>query len=505
MHWLKGVSLGVIGLGLILSTPSQGQAIDFKVKGQWQINFGVSNVPDGRSRGSDSFMANQRFRTTIEARASENVSATIGFTMPNNTANQAWGRAGSSMGADGVDVGVWQAYIDWNIPNTQIATRMGIQYLIMPGFVTGSNPVFSRNMPGISMHAPVWSNKEWNVGATFFWARPYNDNYSDPDETRSKTLDNLDVFALSVPITTQGLKINPWVIGALIGQNSLKSLPSGGPGAMYAPRGGLTPILGSGGTFASTFDKGRRWHTDTDWGGGGWGGLTAEIKTFAPWEFAIEGAYDEVDMGEIKHYTQFGDKKGRTFDLHRHGWYVGARVDYHFDWGTLGALGWYSSGDDDNPYNGSERMPMFNSQWPVTPLGFGGCYTDLSPWKVLGHGGGCGLTGGVAYLKNVSFIDRLKHTLKVGYFQGTNSPEMPRKANMTHYPTFADGPMAYLTTTDHAWDFSLSNTYKMYENLEINLEGSYVNLFLKNDTWKGVEDSQHKDNWIVSMTFNYTF
>lgn len=244
---------------------------------------------------------------------------------------------------------------------------------------------------------------------------------------------------------------------------------------------------------------------DTDWGGGGWGGLTAEIKTFAPWEFAIEGAYGEVDMGEIKHYTQFGDKKGRTFDLHRHGWYVGARVDYHFDWGTLGALGWYSSGDDDNPYNGSERMPMFNSQWPVTPLGFGGCYTDLSPWKVLGHGGGCGLTGGVAYLKNVSFIDRLKHTLKVGYFQGTNSPEMPRKANMTHYPTFADGPMAYLTTTDHAWDFSLSNTYKMYENLEINLEGSYVNLFLKNDTWKGVEDSQHKDNWIVSMTFNYTF
>ena len=89
MHWLKGISLGVIGLGLILSTPSQGQAIDFKVKGQWQINFGVSNVPDGRSRGSDSFMANQRFRTTIEARASENVSATIGFTMPNNTANHA--------------------------------------------------------------------------------------------------------------------------------------------------------------------------------------------------------------------------------------------------------------------------------------------------------------------------------------------------------------------------------------------------------------------------------
>jgi len=45
----------------------------------------------------------------------------------------------------------------------------------------------------------------------------------------------------------------------------------------------------------------------------------------------------------------------------------------------------------------------------------------------------------------------------------------------------------------------------MYDNLEINLEGSYVNLFLKNDTWKGVEDSQHKDNWIVSMTFSYTF
>ena len=75
-------------------------------------------------------------------------------------------------------------------------------------------------------------------------------------------------------------------------------------------------------------------------------------------------------MGEIKNYSGFGDK-GRTMQMKRQGWYAGARLDYKADWGVPGFIAWYGSGDDDNPYNGSERLPQFNTPWAVSSLGFG--------------------------------------------------------------------------------------------------------------------------------------
>ena len=57
----------------------------------------------------------------------------------------------------------------------------------------------------------------------------------------------------------------------------------------------------------------------------------------------------------------------------------------------------------------------------------------------------------------------------------------------------------------HAWEGSVSNTYKIYDNLLMNVEAAYVNLHLDGSTWRGVEDSQYRDNWRVSLTFRYQF
>ena len=51
----------------------------------------------------------------------------------------------------------------------------------------------------------------------------------------------------------------------------------------------------------------------------------------------------------------------------------------------------------------------------------------------------------------------------------------------------------------------MSNTYKIYDNLLMNVEAAYVNLHLDGSTWRGVEDSQYRDNWRVSLTFRYQF
>ena len=39
----------------------------------------------------------------------------------------------------------------------------------------------------------------------------------------------------------------------------------------------------------------------------------------------------------------------------------------------------------------------------------------------------------------------------------------------------------------------------------MNAEGAYINLHLAESTWHGIEDSQYRDNWRVSVTFRYKF
>ncbi|ATD81536.1 MULTISPECIES: outer membrane homotrimeric porin [Desulfovibrio] len=501
---------GLLLCCMAVLVPARGHAVDFKVKGAFEIGFETSNVIPLGVHGNDTFQALQRLRTQIDAVASENVSGSLLITVGTN--GQYWGSAkdGAALGADGNNVvGIRAAYIDWLVPKTEAKVRMGIQPMLLPGFVTDWSAVYGQFSAGVTVNTPVYKNDDFSVGATAFWGRPYNDNSQNTQAGRldKNYLDNLDIFALVLPVKAEGLKVSPWGMYALIGENSLRGINDYAgqrEPAIYAPRGGLMPILGSGMNYFQTFEKNYR-NANNTWGNGWWGGITVNLSQWEPWDIAFDATYGYVDMGELQNYNLFDPKgAGKTFQLRREGWYAAMRVDYKLDWGTPGILAWYGSGDDDNPYNGSERLPVFNSPWPVTPLGFGGGFFDLDTWKVLGHNPG-GMAGIVGSLKDVSLIDDLKHTLKFAYFWGTNSADMPKNANMTSYPTRADGPMAYLTTTDHAWEASLSNTYKIYENFHVNLEGSYVKLYLDPDTWHGVEDSQYEDNWRVSVTFRYTF
>ena len=96
------------------------------------------------------------------------------------------------------------------------------------------------------------------MGATAFWGRPYNDNSQNTQAGRldKNYLDNLDIFALVLPVKAEGLKVSPWGMYALIGENSLRGInvyaAQRGP-AIYAPRGGLMPILAATMNYFQTF------------------------------------------------------------------------------------------------------------------------------------------------------------------------------------------------------------------------------------------------------------
>ncbi len=481
------------------------QAIEFRARGVWQIAFEHSNVQPRGVKGADSFGALQRFRTTLDFIASESLSGSVVFEIGNNN----WGEAseGGALGTDGKVVELRYAYVDWVVPETEIKVRMGLQLMKLPGVLSryGFGAVFGHDMAGITVSSPVYRSGDLNVDATFFWARPYNDNSTDSryysDRTDTRHLDNLDVFALSIPFTTDRVKINPWVMYAMIGKYALSGLTTTTEPALVAPRGGLMPVMG--GNYVNGFEGYAR-NLDRAWGDGIWAGLCGEILLTDSLTLGFEGAYGSVNMGEIRNYKGFGDPNGRTFEARRAGWYIGGRLDWALDWGTPGILAWYGPGDDGNPYNGSERLPQFNTPWGVSALGFGGGDFDAATWKVLGHNPS-GMAAVMGQIDDISFIEDLTHVLRFGYYWGTNSKSMPKKAHMT-WPSRADGPAGYLTTTDTAYEINLINRYKIYENLKVSLEAAYVHMNLDKDTWGDSNDGKYKvDNYRVSCCFTYTF
>ena len=84
-----------------------------------------------------------------------------------------------------------------------------------------------------------------------------------------------------------------------------------------------------------------------EYGSAVWAGLTGEVTTFDPFRIAWDFNYGSVSYDD-SHYN-------------RAGWLGSLLFEYKLDWAIPGLYGWYASGDDDNPANGSERMPTLHT------------------------------------------------------------------------------------------------------------------------------------------------
>ena len=123
-----------------------------------------------------------------------------------------------------------------------------------------------------------------------------------------------------------------------------------------------------------------------------------------------------------------------------------------------------------------------------------------------------GTWGVGAQIRDMSFLEDLKHTFRVAYWGGTNSTGMVKYMDSAH--AWGDGynqnTSPYLTTNDALVEFNLVNSYKIYENLEMNLELDYVINCMDNSTWKkakgGNDGSFSKqDMWKAQVVFAYSF
>ena len=504
---MKKLMTLALAAAMMLGAATGASAIDFKAKGQWIMSFDYgmhgdfakskanrdSGYKNSTTGNEDEFEARQRVRLQLDAVASEALSGTVFFEI----GDQVWGESetGGALGADKSVVELKRAYIDWMVPQTDLKVRMGIQGLALPSFTTNASQIFDDDVAAVSLNYQF----NENVGLTAFWARPYNDNYGYKSSDTSKKqwenyMDNMDMFAVLLPLSFDGVKVTPWVMYAAMGPGMFGDKDSKF-GASWSP---VKKGMQSG-------FKGTDWNDS--YGNAFWAGVTGEVTYWDPFRIAWDVNYGSASYEDEK--------------MNREGWLASLLLEYKLDWGTPGLYGWYSTGDDNNPRNGSERMPVVSASGnnDFSNFAFSG-NPYIAREKALGSTM-VGTWGIGARLKDVSFLEDLKHTLRVNFMGGTNAPKMAKyvshnsfkdSASVTQYGTSYD-PI-YLTTEDYALEIGLTNTYKMYDNFTVMLDAAYVALWLDDSrsTWgknpmRGFsgKDGGVYDAWNVNLSFVYSF
>lgn len=513
----RGLQVLLLAAGLVLAQAAPARAVDFRVAGEWVMNFDYGqngnftggNGQTGYNGRQDEFDAKQRLRIQVDALVSEYLSGTVFFEIGDTT----WGnaRTGGALGTDQTIIEVRRAYIDWTVPNTQLKVRMGLQGAIVPSYAMVKPQSLGDDFTAVAFS---WQFHE-NVGVSGFWGRLYNDNFAGhPDGrggfTSANYLDNLDTFVLTLPVTFDMGKVTPWVMYAAIGPNAFKGYGENGKfdGNFNNATGVSGPWI-TRGLLPAWANKGILRGADKafdSYGNGLWAGVTGDITVTDALRIAWDFTYGTVSFDSSA--------------FNRQGWMGALLVEYAFDWGTPGIAAWYATGDDANLGNGSERLPSIStgamdnvfSNYALDGKVYIG--RDAAMFNNLAGSWAVGVR-----VRDVSFLKNLTHIFRVYYIGGTNSAgilDEARRRGFNPTPNNFDGQAygvenMYLTDHDSAMEFGVTSVYEVYENLKIGLDVGYIALWLdkSEDVWGSSKingrDDTTRDAWNANLMFLYSF
>lgn len=442
----------MLAFALVISAVATSSATEMSVKGQ--MNFGFEwndNVnfydSDEDGQSEDDFEAYQRVRTQINFAASENLEGVLFFEI----GTQSWGDVsdGADSGTDGVNIETRRAYIDFQVPSSELNVRMGLQGIALPSTALG-NPVLDTDMAGIVLTHPIGEMAEISA----FWARLDNVDGDDnqvngvPQAGFSQE-DQRDVFAVTVALDFDTIKVTPY--------------------AAYAAIGGA--VNGSNGvTVNNTFE-------DVD---AYWLGFAFEADIIENLFFDLDFVYGSADS----------DEEADEAD----GWQVATKLGYKMDMFTPVLMGWYGTGNDDGANDESELMPVLGSgTLGATHFGTDGAYYDSQATALSADGRG---TWGIGVaLEDISFMEDLTHVVRLVYITGTNDEDA---ANNSIHPLDV-----FLTEDDHAFEVNFDTEYQIYENLTAVVELGWINVDFDDDRAGRSDDTS--DAWKAAFTFSYSF
>lgn len=466
---MKRLAFAMVLLGLIVGTAAVASAATIKASGQWGIEFLLCNNFDynsvgeknngGAENGDGDFNVYQRLRTQFDFIANENLRGVLNAEI----GTYAWGQEFRFHDHSGT-IGIRRAYIDFKIPETKVVVRGGLQSLDFPHAFANGSMILSTESPAMVVSAPIADA----VSVTAGYSRLED---FDPSTAYTSGSENtaFDLGFLTVPVKLDGVQFTPFAVYGYAGSAAMEGMQKNADQNDPVP-GIKTPGM--------TYTSGRSMY---------WLGSSFTMDYLDPFKLFADVSYGSVHGAGTAADKDINNRDGWMFDL---------AVDYTgLDFMTPEAFFVYTSGEDSNTKNGSERMPMLVTRtWAAGSFFFGGGYllnsdTGFKP-EQLGF-----WTAGLS-LKDISFVDKLRHTVTVMYIQGTNDKELAG----TNALKFGQS----LTTADNLWEFDVNSYYKIYDELTLSLELGYINNNYDSKRW-GSATVDPADGYKLSTGLMYSF
>uniref|UniRef100_I2Q4V9 Outer membrane homotrimeric porin n=1 Tax=Desulfovibrio sp. U5L TaxID=596152 RepID=I2Q4V9_9BACT len=442
--------------------------------GSWNNNSGA--YTGAGTQTEDRFQIWERFRLRSDFVANEAVKFRLGIKVEDT-----WGHGTFTAANPAVAISVYQAFLQFKLPNCDIEVTAGLQDLSLPAtaFFTDSVVFGGDRAAALVVTSPLIDN---TLSVTAGFARMLDANRT-YDTTTTQVADEFDVYFLALPITIEGFKATPWGAIGVAGANA-NYFTAGS----YGPNSTFADSLLSAGTFLTP--TGFRNAQNAYW----WAGSTFEVTALDPVKFYADVIYGSGNAGDRKK-----DK--------RQGWFIDLGAEYT-GWEVLTpqAFAWWSTGEDSSARNGSERMPSVLSNWGPGNSFLFDCSQDLLKQGNMGVNP-IGSMGLGASLNNISFIEKLTSRLTFVYVQGNNSPKAIRFLNtyMGSNPYYTMG--RDLTTNEHVMGVNLDSTYQIYENLAAVVETGWAHGEFQTSVWghRLASAARSADAWKVAFGLTYKF
>ncbi|WP_027185313.1 outer membrane homotrimeric porin [Desulfovibrio inopinatus] len=463
-------TLGAFVLGMfgVASAATEVRMVgDARISANWYSNYQFTGWNRTGTQTVDPVTIWERFRVRADFIANEALKFRLGLKV-----EDVWGGGTFTADNSAVSLQVYQAFLQFKWPDTDIEITAGYQPLSLPqsSFFDGSI-IFDSEAAALVVNAPVIADT-LAVQAGFI---RFLDN-GQQDATTTQVADEFDAYFLALPITLDGVTIIPWGTVAVAGIN----------GNYGAFEDGNAAGLASAGTFMvppTGWDNNQNIY----W----WVGGAFEVDALDPIKLYADVIYGEgnpTDRGKSK----------------RWGWFVDGAVEYTgLDMLTPQLSAWWSSGEDGSTRNGSERMPYLVPSWNAsTSFLFDGGQQFKNGTVDVNPIGSWGIT---ASLNDISFVEDLTSRITFTYARGTNSKTALRDANLVLGTNNFFIMGKDLTVDEYVLGLSFDHQYMIYENLALIAETGWAHGEFDKDVWGRRFYNEANDMWKVSLGLKYQF
>lgn len=433
---------------LVLGLAGTASAVDIEAKGKFQFQANIMDNSDflsAKDNGNREDDLNFWFRARTQFRfiANENLMSELYFEYKTRVGGS---DSDVSSGAADRTIGVKRAFIQYRFPGTEVLTTAGVFSINLPGAAAGNMVLADIDAGAMVIETPITDQ----IGVSVGYVRAYDANATDQSTYGVSSLnqkDEIDLFYAALPVTIDGIEATPYFMFGTLGKHTFSEV---------ATLPGLTA------PGASSFeDQVNAW----------WGGTSFSMNMFDPFVLNADVVYGNVDADQNNN--------------DRSGWMMDASLAYTgLDFVTPKVLFAYTSGEDDDTENGSERLPIVNNDWAFGTYYFGG--SDLTGGTDLDSNGQLGFwTVGLSF-EDISFVEKLTHDIHFLYIKGTNDKDLIKSAaagSLTNIS--ADGN--FLTTEDQAFEIDFNTKYQIYDELAAIVEFGYINMDLDKETWEAYD------------------